>query len=217
MKSPHSSLTLISPPIASLTDIPQPGDPLRLGIMASGSGSNFEAIAQAVEQGQLNATIEVMVYNNPGIKAVERAKRWNIPSVLLNHRDYPNREALDSKIVEVLQEHNVSWIVMAGWMRLVTSVLLNAFPDRVLNIHPSLLPSFPGVHAVEQALASGVKVTGCTVHRAILKMDSGPIIMQAAVPILPDDTPETLHRRIQLQEHRVYPMAIAIAGFAPNL
>lgn len=213
----QTDLSLISPPIASLHDISQSGKPLRLGIMASGSGSNFEAIAQAITDQHLNAQIQVMVYNNPGAKAVQRAKRWEIPAVLINHRDVPDREALDRAIVSTFLQHDVDWIIMAGWMRLVTDVLIDEFPNRILNIHPSLLPSFPGIHAVEQALSAGVKVTGCTVHHAILKMDSGPIVMQAVVPILPDDTPDTLHRRIQVQEHRIYPMAIALAGFGAGL
>jgi phosphoribosylglycinamide formyltransferase-1 len=206
-----SSLSLISPQVSSLADVDQPGPPLKLGIMASGSGSNFEAIAQAIADQHLNAQLQVLVYNNPGIKAIERAKRWDIPSVLLNHRNFDSREALDREIVQTFQQYEVEWVVMAGWMRLVTPVLLDAFANRVLNIHPSLLPSFPGVHAVEQALAAGVKITGCTVHHAILEMDSGPIVMQAAVPILSNDTAETLHRRIQIQEHRIYPLAIALA------
>lgn len=186
---------------------------LKLGVMASGSGTNFEALAQAIEDKRLNAQIEVMIYNNPDAKAKERAQRWNIPAVLINHRDYKkNREALDQKIVEVLKQYEVEWVIMAGWMRIITPVLLNAFPNHVLNIHPSLLPSFKGINAVEQALAVGVKVTGCTVHIASLEIDSGPILIQAAVPILPDDTPETLHARIQIQEHKIFPMAIALAA-----
>jgi phosphoribosylglycinamide formyltransferase-1 len=210
--SHHEWNSLISPPVASLAEIPQPDKPLKLGIMASGSGSNFEAIAQAISDGQLNAQIRVMVYNNPGIKAVERAQRWAIPSMLLNHREFASREALDEAIVDTFKTHQVDWVVMAGWMRRVTNVLINAFPQRVLNIHPSLLPSFPGVRAVEQALQAGVKITGCTVHHVILEVDRGPIVMQAAVPILPIDTVDTLHRRIQAQEHRIYPLAIALAG-----
>ncbi len=207
----NESAGLISPPVASWAEIPQPDKPLKLGVMASGSGSNFEAIAQAIAADQLNAQIRVMVYNNPEIKAIERAQRWNIPAVLLNHREFASREALDDAIVRTFNDHHVDWIVMAGWMRRVTDVLISAFPGRVLNIHPSLLPSFPGVHAVEQALKAGVKITGCTVHHVILEVDRGPVVMQAAVPILPVDTVDTLHCRIQVQEHRIYPLAIALA------
>lgn len=186
--------------------------PLKLGIMASGSGSNFEALTQAIDQQILNAQIQVLVYNNPNAKAAARADRLKVPKVLLNHRNYPNREALDAAIVPVLQDYQVDWVVMAGWMRVVTPVLIDAFPRRILNIHPSLLPSFPGAKAIEQALAAGVKITGCTVHYVELEVDSGPIILQAAVPVLPNDTPETLHQRIQIEEHRIFPRAIVLAA-----
>ncbi|MBM0742208.1 phosphoribosylglycinamide formyltransferase [Phormidium sp. CLA17] len=186
--------------------------PLKLGVMASGSGSNFEAIVQAIADRQLNAKIQVLIYNNPDAKAAARAARWNIPAVLLNHRDFGSREALDEEIVQTLRDHDVDWVIMAGWMRIVTSSLIDAFPDRVINIHPSLLPSFKGAHAIQQAFETGVKITGCTVHLVRLEVDSGPILMQAAVPILPDDTVETLQARIQVQEHRIFPQAIAIAA-----
>jgi phosphoribosylglycinamide formyltransferase-1 len=187
-------------------------EPLKLGVMASGSGSNVEAIAQAIGDQQLPAQIQVLIYNNPDAKVAARADRLGIPTILLNHRQFSSREALDQAIVETLRQHQVEWVIMAGWMRIVTPVLIDAFPMRILNIHPSLLPSFPGAHAVEQALASGVKITGCTVHFVELKVDSGPIVIQAAVPVLPDDTLETLHQRIQVQEHRIFPKAIAIAA-----
>jgi phosphoribosylglycinamide formyltransferase-1 len=185
--------------------------PLRLGVMASGNGSNLEAIAQAIADHRLNAQIQVLIYNNPAAKVAERAAQWGIPSVLFNHRDFPNREALDQAIVQTFYQHQVEWVIMAGWMRVVTQVLIDAFPDRILNIHPSLLPSFRGTHAIEQALAAKVKITGCTVHLVRLEVDSGPIIMQAAVPILPNDTLATLHQRIQIQEHQIFPVAIALA------
>jgi phosphoribosylglycinamide formyltransferase 1 len=191
---------------------PTDSAPLKLGLMASGSGSNVEAIANAIQAGSLNAQIQVIVYNNPNAKVAERADRLGIPRVLLNHREFASREALDYAIVEMMQAHQADWVIMAGWMRIVTQVLIDAFPRRVLNLHPSLLPSFPGARAVEEALASGVKITGCTVHYVELKVDSGPILVQAAVPVLPNDTPETLHQRIQVQEHRIYPIAIALAA-----
>lgn len=186
---------------------------LSLGVMASGSGTNLAALAQAIADKRLNAKIKVLIYNNPGAKARERAEKWQIPTVLINHRNFKkDRQGLDRKIVEVLQQYQVDWVIMAGWMRIVTPVLLDAFPNHVLNIHPSLLPSFRGINAVEQALAAGVKVTGCTVHIASPEVDSGPILIQAAVPILDDDTPETLHARIQVQEHLIFPQAIALAA-----
>ncbi len=185
-------------------------EPLKLGILASGSGSNFEVIAQAIQNKQLNAQIQVLIYNNPRAKAAARAEKYGIPSILLNHRDHKKREELDTQIVKNFQEYDVKWVIMAGWMRIVTKVLLDAFPDQVINIHPSLLPSFPGIRSVEQALAAKVKITGCTVHIAHLEVDSGPILMQAAVPVLPNDTPETLHARIQVQEHKIMVGAIAL-------
>lgn len=185
--------------------------PVKLGIMASGSGSNLEAIADAIAHGKLNAQIQVLVYNNPTAKVVERADRLGIPTVLLNHRSFADRAALDEAIVAVMMQQQVEWVIMAGWMRIVTPVLIGAFPKRILNIHPSLLPSFKGSHAIEQALASGVKITGCTVHLVELEVDSGTILMQAAVPVQTDDTIETLHQRIQVQEHRIFPLAIGLA------
>jgi phosphoribosylglycinamide formyltransferase-1 len=180
--------------------------------MASGSGSNFEAISQAIADKQLNAQIQVVIYNNPTAQVVKRAERWGIPAVLHNHREFATREDLDRQIVETLQQFNVEWVVMAGWMRLITQVLLDAYPDQVINIHPSLLPSFKGVRAVEQALEAGVKIAGCSVHLVSLEVDSGAILMQAAVPVFPDDTHETLHARIQVEEHRILPQAIALAA-----
>lgn len=180
--------------------------------MASGSGSNFEAIAQAIQDKQLPAHIQVLIYNNPKATVRARAQRWHVPAVLLNHRQFKRREDLDRSIVDVLQQYEVQWVVMAGWMRVVTPVLLKAFPQRIINIHPSLLPSFRGVRAVEQALQAGVKITGCTAHFVALEIDSGQIIMQAAVPVLANDTADTLHARIQVQEHRILPQAIAIAS-----
>ena len=180
-----------------------------LGILASGSGSNAQAIAEAIAQGSLAARIAVIVYNNPEAGVRLRAETLGIPAVLVNHRDFDSREAFDQAVVKVLQDFGVEWVIMAGWMRRVTDVFLAAYPQRIVNIHPSLLPSFPGVRAVEQALAYGVKITGCTVHWVTLEVDQGPIIAQAAVPVLADDTPASLHARIQTQEHRLYPRAIA--------
>ncbi|NJK75786.1 MAG: phosphoribosylglycinamide formyltransferase [Oscillatoriales cyanobacterium RU_3_3] len=200
---------LISPEIVTSAIAPNI-PPLKLGVLASGSGSNFEVIASAIANQQLNAKVQVLIYNNPEAKAAARAEKYGIPAVLLNHRECKTREELDTKIVKTLQEYGVEVVVMAGWMRIVTEVLLAAYPDKVINIHPSLLPSFPGIRAVEQALAAKVKITGCTVHIARLAVDSGPILMQAAVPVLPDDTPETLHERIQVQEHRIMVGSIAL-------
>ncbi|KYC35663.1 phosphoribosylglycinamide formyltransferase [Scytonema hofmannii PCC 7110] len=207
------NVSLISPSISSYKST---DSTIKLGIMASGNGSNFEAITQAIDDGRLSAEIQVLIYNNPDAYAAVRAAKSGVPAVLLNHRDYKRRQDLDGQIVQTLRQYGVEWVVMAGWMRLVTSVLIDAFPNRILNIHPSLLPSFKGSHAVEAALAAGVKIAGCTVHLICLEMDSGPIVMQAAVPVLPGDTPETLHARIQVQEHRILPDAIALAALYPE-
>ena len=206
----NSSASFIAPDV-TLADL-WSDNPLKLGLLASGSGSNVEAIAKTIAAGQLNAQIQLLIYNNPKATVKDRCDHLAIASKLLNHRDYGQREDLDRAIVQEFRQQGVEWVIMAGWMRIVTPVLLEAFRDRVLNIHPSLLPSFRGIHAVEQALAAGVKVTGCTVHFASLEVDSGQIIMQAAVPILPDDTAATLHTRIQVQEHRIFPLAIALAA-----
>ncbi|NJN11708.1 MAG: phosphoribosylglycinamide formyltransferase [Richelia sp. SL_2_1] len=203
------SPSLVSPDVPTQSQISKP---LKLGIMASGNGSNFAAVAQAIQKGQLNAQIQVLIYNNPDAYAAVRASKWNIPAILINHRDYKHREELDQQIVQTLHKHDVEWVIMAGWMRLVTQTLIDAFPDKIINIHPSLLPSFKGVNAIEQAIEAGVKITGCTVHLVSLEMDSGKIIMQAAVPVLPDDNPDTLHSRIQVQEHRILPLAISFAA-----
>jgi phosphoribosylglycinamide formyltransferase 1 len=199
--------SLISPPPLTMM---ASHHPLILGVMASGSGSNFEAVARSIESGNLNAKIAVLIHNKPGIKAIERARQRGIPTILLDHREYPTREELDRAIVSTLQTHQVECVVMAGWMRVITQVLIDAFPDRVINIHPSLLPSFPGIHAIEQALVAKVKITGCTVHLVSLEVDAGPILVQAAVPVLPDDTAASLHARVQVQEHTILPQAIAM-------
>ena len=202
--------TLISPDLSDR--LPQLTEPLRLAVLASGNGSNLAAIAAAIESGDLNATIQVVIYNNPSAKVAERATQRQLPAVLLNHRTFASREALDEAIVQTIRAAGADWVIMAGWMRRVTAVLIQAFPQRILNIHPSLLPSFPGLRAVDQALAAGVKITGCTVHYVELEIDSGPIIAQAAVPVLANDTAASLQARIQQQEHRIYPAAIAIAA-----
>ena len=187
-------------------------EPLSLGIMASGQGSNFVAIAEAIAHRQLNAEIKGVIYNKPQAQVREKAEHLGIPAIFCNHRDSATREAFDQVLVDTLNAQQVQWVIMAGWMRVVTPVLIDAFPDRLINIHPSLLPSFKGINAVEQALAAGVKIAGCTVHLVRPEVDSGPILMQAAVPVLEGDTTETLHQRIQVQEHKILPRAIAIAA-----
>ncbi len=186
--------------------------PLQLGVMASGRGSNFEAIAQAIARGNLSASIRLLVVNNPGCGAQQRAERLGIPCKVIDHRIHRDRRALDRELVHCFQAAEVEAVVMAGWMRIVTSELIQAFPERLLNIHPSLLPSFRGLDAVGQALQAGVKISGCTVHLVSEDMDAGPIVTQAAVPVLANDNHEALAQRIRRQEHRLLPFALTLMG-----
>lgn len=172
-----------------------------LGILVSGSGTNLQAILDAVASGKLSAKIGVVLSNIATAKALDRAKGAGVDTAVVDHKAYPSREAFDAAVVEVLRAKGVEYVVLAGFMRLVTPVLLDAFKHRVVNIHPALLPAFPGVNAQKQALAYGVRVTGATVHFVDAGMDTGPIISQVAVPILDTDTEETLRARILEQEH----------------
>jgi phosphoribosylglycinamide formyltransferase-1 len=185
---------------------------MRVGVLASGSGSNLQAILDACGQGRIAAKVGAVVCNVPGARALERAGAANVPAILLPHAAYSRREEYDARVVEELRRHDVNLVCLAGFMRIVTSVLLRAFPERVLNIHPSLLPAFPGMHAVRQALAAGVRITGCTVHLVDEGTDTGPILVQAAVPVLDADSEETLAARILVQEHRAYPRAIDLVA-----
>jgi len=180
--------------------------------MASGNGSNFEVLVKATERKQLDASIDVLVVNNPDCEARRRAERLGIPCVVHDHRKFSSREQLDHALVSTFKKISVEGIVMAGWMRIVTPILVEAFTDRLLNIHPSLLPSFTGLDAVGQALKAGVSITGCSVHRVTAEVDAGPVIAQAAVPILCSDDHQRLSQRIQSQEHKLLPLAVAIAG-----
>lgn len=205
----NSDQVLISPDLSSL---PSPPRPLQLGIMASGEGTNFDAIVKAIVDKRLDAKIGVVIYNNPDAKVKERAQKYEIPTVFIDHREYETRENFDHEIVAVLKAYGADWVVMTGWMRIITQVMLDGYSNRIINIHPSLLPSFKGNKAVEQALEAKVKITGCTAHLVSLEVDSGEIIVQAAVPVLPDDTVDTLHARIQKQEHIILPKAIILAS-----
>lgn len=186
--------------------------PVRLGLMASGNGSNFEAVVQACRQGALRAEVALLVVNRADCGARQRAERLMIPWQLLDHRRFASRESLDQALVTAFRSAAIDLVVMAGWMRIVTPLLIDAFPDRLLNIHPSLLPSFRGVDAIGQALAAGVRLTGCTAHLVRPEVDSGPVLVQAAVPVLADDDHDSLAARIHRQEHRILPLAIALAA-----
>lgn len=177
---------------------------LNLGVLVSGNGTNLQAILDAIERGELDARVKVVFSNRADAFAIERARRAQVPVVVCSHRDFPSREAFDEKLVASLREHGVEWIALAGFMRILTSGFFAAFAGRTLNIHPSLLPSFPGTHAIQQALSHGVKVTGCTVHWVTEGVDAGPIIAQHAVSVNADDTEETLAERIHQAEHELY-------------
>jgi phosphoribosylglycinamide formyltransferase-1 len=184
-------------------------DRMKLGVLVSGSGTNLEAILAAVARGQLDADVRVVISNQPTARALDRAKTFGVRTCVVSHREFPDRATFDARVVATLREVEVTHVVLAGFMRLVTPVLLDAFPWRVINIHPALLPAFPGVHAQKQALAYGVKVTGCTVHFVDAGTDSGPVIAQTAVPVLDDDTEETLGARILVEEHRLLVAVLA--------
>lgn len=176
---------------------------LDLGVLISGRGSNLQAILDAVAAGSLDARVKVVLSNRADAAGLERAAQAGVPTRVLSHKDFAGRESFDAALVSALRDAGASWVVLAGFMRIVTSVLLDAFPSRVLNIHPSLLPAFPGVSAQAQALAHGARITGCTVHLVDTGTDTGPILAQAAVPIRDDDTEETLSARLLRREHEL--------------
>jgi phosphoribosylglycinamide formyltransferase-1 len=184
----------------------------RLGILISGRGSNFEAIADSVAGGALGvlgAAIAVVISNRSDARGLETARARGLNAVCLPSKGL-DREVYDRMLAEELHRHDVDLVCLAGFMRLLSAGFIREFPNRILNIHPSLLPAFPGLDAQHQALAHGVKITGCTVHFVDEDLDAGPIVIQAAVPVLDDDTEETLSARILQQEHRIYAEAIAI-------
>lgn len=181
----------------------------RLGVLVSGRGSNLLSIIEAVRSRRLDATVAVVLSNRPGAGALDHARSAGIEAVCLRHQDYASRDAYDRAVVDTLRARAVDLVCLAGFMRLVGQPMLEAFPDRILNIHPSLLPAFPGLDAQRQALEYGVKVTGATVHLVTAELDGGPIVLQAAVPVVAGDTVETLSARILQEEHRIYVEAIA--------
>jgi phosphoribosylglycinamide formyltransferase 1 len=181
----------------------------RLGILLSGRGSNFEAIAKNIESGRLKAEIGVVISNRAEARGIEIARERGLPAVVLPSQGVA-REEYDRRVVAELQNHGLELVCLAGFMRLLTAEFCRAFPLRALNIHPSLLPAFPGLDAQKQALEHGAKISGCTVHFVNEQLDAGPIILQAAVPVLDDDTEQTLAARILVEEHRIYSEAIGI-------
>jgi phosphoribosylglycinamide formyltransferase 1 len=182
--------------------------PRRLAVLISGRGSNLQAILDAVSDDSLDATVSVVVSNRADAPGLLRARQAGVETLVLDHRAWPSRAAFDEALADSLLVHDVGLVCLAGFMRLLGPSLLDRFPQRVLNVHPSLLPAFPGLDAQRQAWEHGVKVAGATVHLVTPDLDAGPIVMQAAVPVLPDDTPDRLAARILVEEHRIYPLAI---------
>jgi phosphoribosylglycinamide formyltransferase-1 len=201
MTSPLASTRSRPPPPRSVKS-------LKIGVLLSGSGSNFQAILDAIDAKRLDAKVCVVISNVASAGGLERAKAKEIPAIVIDHRRYGNRKDFDAAVVEVLVGHDVDYVVLAGFMRVVSNVLLDAFPMRVLNIHPALLPAFAGLNAQSQAFAYGVKMSGCTVHFVDAGTDTGPIIAQAVVPILNADDDESVRQRILNAEHRLLPTVL---------
>tara|TARA_Y100001968_G_scaffold167976_1_gene153801 strand:+ start:853 stop:1551 length:699 start_codon:yes stop_codon:yes gene_type:complete len=200
---------LISP---FYSEFPRFEPKIRIGILASGSGSNFEYIVKSIENNKLNAEISILIVNNPNCLAIHKAINNNIPYVILNHRDCKSRSEHDKLVMKKLEELSVEIVVMAGWMRIVGEDLINKFNNRLINIHPSLLPSFKGIDAIQQAIENKVTITGCTVHYVNKEVDSGSIIIQASVPMNYQEEKNTIKQRIQDMEHIILPLAIAIVA-----
>ena len=184
--------------------------PSNLGVLISGRGSNLQALIDSVQGGELDSRIAVVISNKPQAAGLERAAAAGIETLTINHRDYATRDDFDRAVAAALRERAVHLVCLAGFMRLIGAPLLEAFPNAILNIHPSLLPAFPGVDGQAQALAYGVKVSGVTVHFVTGELDGGPIVLQRAVPVKDDDTVDALAARILLEEHRAYPEAVKI-------
>jgi len=181
-----------------------------IAVLVSGSGSNLQSIIDATEKGEIPCRVGIVVSNKADAYGLERARKHGIPTEVISHKDFPSREEFDARLVEILRKSGATLVCLAGFMRVLTPVFVRAFPNRILNIHPALLPSFPGTHGPGQALNHGVRFSGCTVHFLDEGVDTGPIIVQAVVPVYDDDTEETLAARILVQEHRIYPMAIRL-------
>ncbi len=179
-----------------------------VGVLISGRGSNLQALIDAITDGTLDARIAVVISNRADAGGLERARAARIESLVIDHRSFAPRAEFDAAVARELQARAVDVVCLAGFMRLIGAPLLEAFPNRILNIHPSLLPSFPGVDAQRQALEHGVKISGATVHLVTGELDGGPIVAQAAVPVRDDDTPDSLAARILIEEHRLYPLAV---------
>jgi phosphoribosylglycinamide formyltransferase 1 len=185
-------------------------DPRTIGVLISGRGSNLQALIDAIAEGRLDARIGAVISNRADAAGLDRARQAGLDAVVVDHRQFVARDDFDRALVGELRARGVRLVCLAGFMRLIGAPLIDAFPHAILNVHPSLLPAFPGINAQQQALAHGVKVAGATVHLVTLELDAGPIVLQAAVPVRDDDTVETLSARILIEEHRIYPDAVRI-------
>lgn len=181
---------------------------LKLGVLISGSGSNLQSIIDNIEKGTLKAAIRIVICNKPDAFGVVRAQKHGLPVHVLRHEDFSTREDFDAELIRILKSSEVDLVVLAGFMRILTPLFLKSFPYKIINIHPALLPSFPGTHGQKDAFEYGVKFSGCTVHFVDEGVDTGPIIIQSVVPVFQNDTKETLAARILNEEHRIYPQAI---------
>ncbi|MGZ5971740.1 MAG: phosphoribosylglycinamide formyltransferase [Polyangiales bacterium] len=179
-----------------------------LVVLVSGSGTNLQAVLDAIAQKKLDARVKLVISNVPGVKALDRAAAAGVPTLVIPHKQFPNRAAFDAKLAEIARDVGAQWIVLAGFMRILGKEFLDVFPGAVINIHPSLLPAFPGVDAQQQALDKRVRITGCTVHLVDAGTDTGPILAQAAVPVLDDDDRHALADRILEQEHVILPAVL---------
>lgn len=188
--------------------------PLRVAVLASGRGSNLQAIIDSIEANLVQATVVAVISNKKDAVALERARKHGLKDLFVDPKPFAgqpdSREAYDRALLAILQQHDVELVLLAGYMKIVTAVLVNAYANRMMNIHPSLLPSFPGLDVQKKAIEWGCKLAGCTVHFVTEGVDEGPIILQAAVPILDDDSPDTLAARILVQEHKLYPRAVQL-------
>ena len=183
---------------------------LTLGVLASGRGSNFQSIIDSIESGFLKARLVALISDNPDAYALERAKKHNIESIVLKPKDFPDKNTYYAHIADELEKRGVELVILAGFMRVAGKALIDRYRNKIMNIHPALLPSFPGLHGQKQAVDYGVKISGCTVHFVDEGVDTGPIIIQAAVPAYDDDTEDTLSERILKQEHKIFPYAIKL-------
>ena len=183
---------------------------INIGVLASGRGTNLQAIIEAIEEGEIEGRINIVISDNSDAYALKRAKQYNIDTRYINFKSYKNREDYDKEIIKALEEKKIDLVVLAGYMRILSPFFINAYKNKIMNIHPALLPSFPGLHAQRQAVEYGAKVSGCTVHFVDEGVDSGPIVLQKSVEVKDDDTEELLEERILKEEHQIYPKAIQL-------